>query len=166
MRTLEVIKKLVYPEESIDWIEVLKETILLTAGNNTLVEFKNERGWLEHIYLYSVGDPNEYLIGVAVIGDNVFAMADDGDGNDVDFGTAWFGNAVRRGNGIGLTKDSIIKACQYLIEGKYDEKFDFNEMKSTGDYWYEEYFLEGLNREKDEYDSFVSGKACGYISIT
>ena len=167
MKTLEEIKALVYPTEEIDWIEVLRDLVKIKLGESKLVEFKAKMGYYasEHIYLYSVGDPNEYLIGVAVINDKLFAMTDDGDGNDVEFGTTWFGNAVRHSEGIGLTKDAIIKVCQYIFEDRVEINFDFDDKKNC-DSWYKDYFIKELKRSKEKFDSFVSGEAKGYLSIT
>lgn len=165
MKTLEEIKALVYPTEETDWIEVLRDLVKIKFGEGKLVGFKDERGYTEHIYLYSVGDPNEYLIEVAVINDKLFVMTDDGDGNDVEFGTTWFGNAVKRSEGIGLTKDAIIKACQSIFEDRTEIKFDFNVKENCG-FWYKDFFLKELKRSKEKFDSFVSGEAKGYLSIT
>ena len=163
--TLEEIKALVYPTEEVNWIEVLRDLVKIKFGEKKLMKFKTERGYSEHIYLYSVGDPNEYLIGVVVINDVLFAMTDDGDGNDVEFGTAWFGDKIKRSEGIGLTKDAIIKACKAILEDRTEEVLDFN---NTGncDYWYEDYFLPKIERNKEKFDSFVSGESKGYLSIT
>lgn len=165
MKTLEEIKAWVYPTEEIDWIEVLRDLVKIKFGESKLVEFKTKSGCSEHIYLYSVGDPNEYLIGVAVINDKLFAMTDDGDGNDVEFGTTWFGNAVKHSEGIGLTKDAIIKACQSIFEDRVEINLDFDD-KENCDSWYEDYFIKELKRSKEKFDSFVSGEAKGYLSIT
>lgn len=163
--TLEEIKALVYPTEEINWIEVLRDLVKIKFGEKKLMKFKTERGYSEHIYLYSVGDPNEYLIGVVVINDVLFAMTDDGDGYDVEFGTAWFGDQVRRSEGIGLTKDAIIKACKTILEDRTEEVLDFNDTEDC-DSWYDEYFLPKIERNKEQFDSFVSGESKGYLSIT
>jgi hypothetical protein len=163
--TLEEIKALVYPTEEVNWIEVLRDLVKIKFGEKKMMEFKTKKGYFEHIYLYSVGDPNEYLIGVVVINDVLFAMTDDGDGNDVEFGTAWFGDDVRYSEGIGLTKDAIIKACKTILEGRTEEVLDFNNTKDC-DYWYEEYFLPKIEQDKEKFDSFVSGESKGYLSIT
>ena len=165
MKTLEEIKALVYPTGETDWIEVLRDLVKIKFGESKLVGFKDERGYTEHIYLYSVGDPNEYLIEVAVINDKLFAMTDDGDGNDVEFGTTWFGNAVKRSEGIGLTKEAIIKACQSIFEDRTEIRFDVD-VKENCNFWYKDFFLKELKRSKEKFDSFVSGEAKGYLSIT
>ena len=163
--TLEEIKALVYQTEEVNWIEVLRDLVKIKFGEKKLMKFKTERDYSEHIYLYSVGDSNEYLIGVVVINDVLFAMTDDGDGYDVEFGTVWFGGNVRRTKGIGLTKDAIIKACKAILEDRTEEVLDFNNTEDCYS-WYEEYFLPEIERNKKQFDSFVSGESKGYLSIT
>ena len=164
--TLEEIKELVYQTEEINWIDVLKELVKIKFGENKLVKLKNENGFGSGVYLYSVGDPNEYLIGVAVINDKLFAMTDDGDGYDVEFGTTWFGDAVKRSEGIGLTKDAIIKTCRKIFDGFTKIVFDFQTKEDLYNGWYEKYFLRELERNKENFDSFVNGESKGYFSIT
>ena len=164
--TLEEIKALVYQTEEINWIDVLKDLVKIKFGEDILVKLENECGWGSGIYLYSVGDPNEYLIGVAVINDKLFAMTDDGDGCYVEFGTTWFGNAVKHSEGIGLTKDAIIKTCRKIFDGLTSIVFNFQTKEDLHSGWYKEYFLEKLESSKDEFESFVKGETKGYLSIT
>ena len=163
--TLEEIKALVYPTEEVNWIEVLRDLVKIKFGEKKLMKFKTERDYSEHIYLYSVGDSNEFLIGVVVINDALFAMTDDGDGYDVEFGTAWFGDQVRRSEGIGLTKDAIIKACKTILADRTEEVRDFNNAEDCSS-WYKEYFRPKIEQNKEKFDSFVRGESKGYLSIT
>ena len=166
--TLDEIKNLVYPNETIDWITVIKELILKQFGENKLIQFSS-------VYLYSVGDPNEYVWGLAVIGDRLFALTDDGEGYDCEFGTAFLGNQVNQKKGIGLTEAAIIRICRMIFEGKIGNgyknpvAFDFSTMEGTRD-WFKgdenNYFLKGIRKNQEAFDSFVEGKSSGYFNIT
>lgn len=161
--TLEEIKNLVYPKETIDWLEILKELVLMKFGENKLITFNST-------YLYSVGDPNEYVCGIAVINNILFVLTDDGDGYDSEFGTAHFGSGIKRDKGIGLTESAIKSICKSIFEDRLGQGykdpigFDFSKMEGTRN-WFEDYFLKAIKRHQEEFDSFVKGESCGYFSI-
>ena len=160
---LEEIKKLVYQKEIIDWVEVLKELVVMKFGEGKLITFNS-------IYLYSVGDPNEYVWGVAVINDKLFALTDDGEGYDVEFGTAYFGNGISRDKGIGLTESAIKTICKSIFEDRLGQGykdpigFDFFKMEGTRN-WFDDYFLKAIKRHQEDFDSFIKGDSCGYFNI-
>ena len=161
---IEEIKKLVYPKETVDWIEVLKELTMKKIGENKLIEFKS-------VYLYPCGDCSEYVWGVAVIDNKLFALTDDGEGYDCEFGTAYFGNGVSKTKGIGLTENAIKNICKLIFEEKlgrgYKSRigFDFSKMEGKRS-WFEDYFLKRIKNQQEKFDSFVKGNSCGYINIT
>ena len=155
---LEDIKKLVYPKETVDWIEVLKELTMKKIGENKLIEFKS-------LYLYPCGDSSEYVWGVAVIDNKLFALTDDGEGYDCEFGTAYFGNGVSKTKGIGLTENAIKNICKLIFEEKPELGFDFSKMKGKRS-WFEDYFLKRIKNQQEKFDSFVKSNSCGYINIT
>ena len=162
--TPEEIKKLVYPKEIVDWIEVLKELTMQKIGENKLIEF-------ESVYLYPCGDCSEYVWGIAVIDNKLFALTDDGEGYDCEFGTAYFGNGVSKTKGIGLTGNAIKNICKLIFEEnlgrgyKTPIAFDFSEMEGKRS-WFENYFMKRIKNQQEKFDSFVNGSSCGYINIT
>lgn len=161
--TLEEIKSLVYPTETIDWIEVLKELVLMKFGEDKLITFNS-------IYLYSVGDPNEYACGIAVINDRLFVLTNDGDGCDSEFGTAYFGSSIRNDEGIGLTESAIKSICKAIFEERLGQGykdpvgFDFSNMEGRR-IWFDDFFLKAIKRHQEEFDSFVKGESCGYFNV-
>ena len=161
--TPEEIKKLVYPKEIVDWIEVLKELTMQKIGENKLIEF-------ESVYLYPCGDCSEYVWGIAVIDNKLFALTDDGEGYDCEFGTAYFGNGVSKTKGIGLTENAIKNICKLIFEEKlgrgYKTPIAFDFSKNNGRIWFEDYFLKAIKRNQENFDSFVNGDSCGYFNIT
>jgi hypothetical protein len=162
--TLKEIKDLVYPKETVDWIEVLKELVIKKFGENKLIDF-------DSVYLYPCGDCSEYVWGVAVIDNKLFALTDDGEGYDCEFGTAYFGNGVSKTKGIGLTENAIKIICKLIFEEKLGRgcktpiAFDFSKMEGKR-LWFEDYFMKRIKNQQEKFDSFVNGSSCGYINIT
>ena len=162
--TLEEIKDLVYPKNETDWIEVLRELVIKKFGENKLIDFNS-------VYLYPCGDCSEYVWGVAVINNRLFALTDDGEGYDCEFGTAYFGNGVSNKKGVGLTENAIKIICKLIFEEKIGRgykthiAFDFSKMEGKRS-WFEDYFLEAIKRNQEIFDSFVNGDSCGYFNIT
>ena len=162
--TLEKIKDLIYPKNETDWVEVLKELVTIKFGENKLIEF-------DSVYLYPCGDCSEYIWGVAVVNNKLFALTDDGEGYDCEFGTAYFGEGVNKKKGVGLTENAVKSICKLIFEEKLGGiyktpiAFDFSEMKGSRD-WFENFFLEGIKRNQEIFDSFINGNSCGYFNIT
>jgi hypothetical protein len=159
---LEKVKELVYQSDEINWLEVIKDLIMTEVGQNKLIVFKDKYGCYEHFYLYSVGDPNEYVVGAAIIDDKLFVMTNNGDGEDSEFGTAFMGDFIKRTSGIGLTKDAIIKMCKAVFEKKFDIEYNFDEAENVA-FWYKEFFASALKRNSESFDLLKSGKINGFF---
>jgi hypothetical protein len=161
--TLEKIKDLVYPKNETDWIEVLRELVIKKFGENKLIDFNS-------VYLYRCGDCSEYVWGVAVINNRLFALTDDGEGYDCEFGTAYFGEGVSKKKGVGLTENAIKTVCKLIFEENlgrgYKTPIAFDFSKNNGRMWFEDCFLKAIKRNQENFDSFVNGDSCGYFNIT
>ena len=163
MHTFEEIKEIVYPKENIDMVEVVKDLLHIKYNDGELVTFGE-------IYLYPVGDSNEYLNGLALVNGNLICVTSIKYGGDYD---ALFlgvgGKEYRRDIGIKLTDEALLKACKKILEEKIKIDFDLSNFKALDNYYIDGGYLEKTLNEnlyiKEEVTDFCNGKRKGYVKL-
>ena len=119
--TLKEIENLVFPKETVDWIEVTKELLKLNNKEGKLVAFKPK-------YLYNAGDVDIYLGGLGLVNGNLLGLSHvkyAKDFEETGIGTVCIGDKYpfrfRDGVGLSVTENALKEACKDLIKlGKED----------------------------------------------
>ena len=119
--TLKEIENLVFPKETVDWIEVTKELLKLNNKESKLVAFERK-------YLYKAGDENIYLAGLGLVNGNLLGLTHAMYGKDfagTTIGTACIGDEYSSiftdGAGLCITENALKEACKDLLKlGKED----------------------------------------------
>ena len=119
--TLKEIENLVFPKETVDWIEVTKELLKLNNKEGKLVTFKRK-------YLYKAGDEIIYLVGLGLVNGNLLGLTHAMYGDDfagTTIGTACIGDEYSfiftDGVGLCITENALKEACKDLFKlGKED----------------------------------------------
>lgn len=166
--TLEEIKNLVNPKETEDWIEILKQLILLKVGEKKVIHF-NDKDWP---VLFKWGAPYLELQSLVVINGKLLVCVHYDE--ETFFGTACIGKRFGYSDeesAIQMPINTIKTTCELIFDGKYIVPFDFETMSITtnnenGRYkWYNNCFKEYIGKHKKELDSFINGEANGHFQV-
>lgn len=143
MKTLEEIKEILKPVETVDFIELAKDLIIQTYGENKLISFNR-------IYMYGIGDPNAYLVGLGVYKNQLISFVDVVYGGDTDYnfiGISFDGDKINKKTGIGIPSEILKKVCSDILnKKKITEEIDLEKLEGIKedriwpDFFYDEFY--------------------------